>query len=82
MYPPIPDHYQATLEPVDIEVEMTGLDDQGYVDIGSNHLVFDDISCSLATQKRLSRNDVMNYAEHVGAVVLNAYPISNTGEIH
>jgi len=81
MYILVPDHNQVTLKPVDIEVEVTGLDEQGYVDVRSDHLAFDGISRGLAAQNRLSGNNVMNYSIHVGVAVLNAYPIPDAWKI-
>ena len=52
--------HQVALEPAHVEIELTGLDDERHVDVGSDHLELDVPARGLPSQKRPARKYTMN----------------------
>ena len=69
-------HHQVPVEPTDVEIEVTGLDDEGDIDVCCDHLEVDGLAGGLATQEGPSRKDRMNDRRAARRVVLHAHPVS------
>ena len=78
---PLTHDHQVALEPAHVEIEVTGLDDERHIDVGSDHLEFDVPAGGLPPQKRLARKHVMNRRVRSCIPIAHANPIPHAGQV-
>src|SRR3972149_1580623 len=71
-------HHKVSVEPYNIEIVMTGLNNERNVDICRDHLEVYYPAGTLATQERLPGQDLMNDCHAAGVVVFYINPVADT----
>ena len=74
-------HHQVSIEPRQIEIISTSLDDKSHVDVGCDHLEIDGLARTLATQETLSRQNCLNNGRAAGGMAFDAHPIADARQV-
>jgi hypothetical protein len=78
---PFARHHEIALKSSYIEIKVTGLNNEGHIDICGDHLELNIAAWSFPSQKRLSRQDIKDARVGAGVVIPHADPVSDAGQI-
>jgi len=79
---PLVSHHKVSVQPGQVEIVSTGLNDKGDIDVCRDHLEICRLAWGLPAQERLSRYDAMDYGGTARCVALHAHPVAHTGQIY
>jgi hypothetical protein len=77
----VSDHHQVALKSSDVEVEVTRLNDERYVDVRSNHLELYVPACGFAPQEGSAWQQLVNAGLCAGIAVVNTHPIAHAWKL-
>lgn len=72
-------HHEIALQSSHIEIKVAGLDNEGHIDIGGDHLELDIAARLFPSQKRCSGQNVKNARISTEVVIIDADPIADAG---
>jgi len=77
----VSDHHQVALKSSDVEVEVTRLNDERYVNVRSNHLELYVPACGFAPQEGSAWQQLVNTGLRAGIAVVNTHPIAHAWKL-